>query len=76
MFIGGVPPTILQSIMTSYPLGTNIFDPILALLFVAVIKDDLDAASSISGGSSAIHKTILIMLLNFIIHMYNESTSN
>ena len=69
MFIGGVPLTILQSIMTLYPLGTNIFDPILALLFVVVIKDDLDA-SSISGGFSAIHKTILIMLLNFIIHIY------
>ena len=52
MFIGGVPLTILQSIMTSNPSRTYTGDPILTLLvpFVTLYGLDTNDPSSISGG--------------------------
>ena len=54
MVIGGVPLTILQSIMTSNPSWTYTGVPILTLLLPLVITDGLGTCdpSSISGGSN------------------------
>ena len=48
MVTGGVPLTILQSIMTSYPLWTYTGFPILTLLLPVVITDGLGTCDSLS----------------------------
>ena len=54
MFIGGVPLTILQSIMTSYPVYKYTGVPILTLLLPLVIIDGLGTNDplSMTGGSN------------------------
>ena len=54
MFIGGVPLTILQSIMTSYPIYKYTGVPILTLLLPLVIIDGLGTNDplSMTGGSN------------------------
>ena len=54
MVIGGVPLTMLQSIMTSFPVWTYTGVPILTVLLPLVITDGLITCdpSSISGESS------------------------
>ena len=48
MFIGDVPFTTLQSIMTSYPLYTNTGVPILTLFLSFVITDGLGTRDPLS----------------------------
>ena len=57
MFIGGVPLTILQSIVTSNPLYTYTGVPILTLLLPLMITDGLGTCDPLSmTGSSNTHK--------------------
>ena len=71
MVIGGVPLTILQSIMTSYPVWIYTGVPILTVLLPLVITDGLGTydPSSISGGSS-IYALSIFVPLNFIECIY------
>ena len=48
MFIGGVPLTALQSIITSKPLWTYTGVPIVTLLLPLVITDGLDTYDPLS----------------------------